>query len=65
MSGYVQITDDGQGKGLFEGALVTDGSRIYFGEGSGMAAAIAPNDSPVVLHDTGTQEIYALDWHEP
>ncbi len=26
---------------------------------------LAPDDSPVVLHDTGTQEIYALDWQEP
>jgi serine/threonine protein kinase/Tol biopolymer transport system component len=41
VSGYVQITNDGQGKGLFEGAIVTDGSRLYFGEGSGMAAVIA------------------------
>ncbi|HEY1215631.1 MAG TPA: protein kinase, partial [Bryobacteraceae bacterium] len=41
VSGYVQITNDGQGKGLFEGAMVTDGSRLYFGEGSGMAAVIA------------------------
>ncbi len=26
---------------------------------------LAPEDSPVVLRDTGTQEIYALDWREP
>jgi Tol biopolymer transport system component len=26
---------------------------------------LAPDDSPLVLHDTGTQEIYALDWKEP
>jgi Tol biopolymer transport system component len=30
---------------------------IYFG--------LAPDDSPLVLRDTGTQEIYALDWHAP
>lgn len=41
VSDYVQITNDGQGKGLFQGAMVTDGSRLYFGEGSGMAAVIA------------------------
>jgi len=41
VSGYVQITNDGQGKGPFEGSMVTDGSRLYFGEGSGMAAVIA------------------------
>ena len=26
---------------------------------------LAPDDSPIVLRDTGTQEIYALDWQEP
>jgi Tol biopolymer transport system component len=26
---------------------------------------LAPDDSPLVLHDTGTEEIYALDWKEP
>ncbi len=36
VSGYVQLTDDGQGKGAPEGAMVTDGARLYFGEGSGM-----------------------------
>ncbi len=41
VSSYVQISNDGQGKGPAEGALVTDGSRLYFGEGSGMASAIA------------------------
>ena len=24
---------------------------------------IAPDDSPLLLRDTGTQEVYALDWH--
>jgi Tol biopolymer transport system component len=41
VSGYVQLTNDGRGKGPSEGALVTDGSRLYFGEGSGMSAIIA------------------------
>jgi len=26
---------------------------------------LAPDDSPIVLRDTGTQEIYALDWKAP
>jgi eukaryotic-like serine/threonine-protein kinase len=39
VSGYVQLSNDGQGKG--QGATVTDGSRLYFGEGSGMASVIA------------------------
>jgi NurA-like 5'-3' nuclease len=24
--------------------------------------SLAPDDSPLLLRDTGTQEIYALDW---
>ncbi len=35
VSGYVQITNDGRGKGGVLGALVTDGPRLYLGEGSG------------------------------
>jgi hypothetical protein len=26
---------------------------------------LAPDDSPLMLRDTGTQEIYALDWKVP
>jgi hypothetical protein len=26
---------------------------------------LAPDDSPLVLRDIGTQEIYALDWEAP
>jgi hypothetical protein len=26
---------------------------------------LAPDDSPLVLRDVGTQEIYALDWEAP
>jgi hypothetical protein len=26
---------------------------------------VAPDDSPLLLRDTGTQEIYALDWEAP
>jgi eukaryotic-like serine/threonine-protein kinase len=33
----------------------------YFGYWLGMA----PDDSPLLLRDTGTQEIYALDWEAP
>ncbi len=32
--------------------------------GSGWTG-LAPDDSPLVLRDTGTQEIYALDWQAP
>ena len=26
---------------------------------------LSPDDSPLLLHDIGTQEIYALDWEAP
>jgi serine/threonine protein kinase len=39
VSGYVQITNDGWAKGF--GAMVTDGLRLYFVEGAGMANVIA------------------------
>jgi eukaryotic-like serine/threonine-protein kinase len=41
VSGYVQISNDGQGKGGALGAMVTDGARLYLAEGSGSASAIA------------------------
>jgi len=28
----------------------------------GIWLALAPDDSPLLLRDTGNQEIYALDW---
>ena len=28
-------------------------------------SGLAPDDSPLVLRDIGTQEIYALDWEAP
>ena len=33
----------------------------YYGFWFGLAA----DDSPLLLRDTGTQEIYALDWEAP
>jgi hypothetical protein len=33
----------------------------YFSDWLGLA----PDDSPVLLRDTGTREIYALDWQAP
>ena len=26
---------------------------------------LAPDDSPLLLRDIGTQDVYALDWEEP
>jgi Tol biopolymer transport system component len=31
----------------------------------GIWLGIAPDDSPILLRDTGTQEVYALDWKVP
>jgi serine/threonine protein kinase/Tol biopolymer transport system component len=31
----------------------------------GVWVGLAPDDSPLMLRDTGTQEIYALDWEAP
>jgi hypothetical protein len=32
---------------------------------SGSWLGLAPDDSPLLLRDTGTQEIYAPDWEAP
>jgi Tol biopolymer transport system component/DNA-binding winged helix-turn-helix (wHTH) protein len=31
----------------------------------GSALSLAPDDSPLLLRDMGTQDVYALDWEEP
>jgi Tol biopolymer transport system component len=31
----------------------------------GFWLAVAPDDSPIMLRDAGTQDVYALDWEEP
>ena len=35
------------------------------GFSGGLWIGLTPDDSPLLLRDTGTQEIYALDWKEP
>jgi Tol biopolymer transport system component len=35
------------------------------GWGGGAWVGLTPEDAPLLLRDTGTQEIYALDWHAP
>ncbi len=35
------------------------------GASGGFWFGLTPDDSPLLLHDTGTQEIYALDWRSP
>jgi len=39
---------------------VRQGGRL-----AGLQFALAPNDAPVLLLDTGTQEIYSLNWRKP
>jgi serine/threonine protein kinase len=34
----------------------------FFGDGS---LSLAPDDSPLLLRDAGTSDVYALDWQEP
>jgi hypothetical protein len=31
----------------------------------GIWLTLAPDDSPLLLRDTGTEEIYSLDWQAP
>jgi hypothetical protein len=31
----------------------------------GFWLGLAPDDSPLLLHDAGSQDIYALDWEAP
>ena len=33
--------------------------------GWGSWVGVAPDDSPLLLRDTGTQDIYSLDWEAP
>jgi serine/threonine protein kinase/Tol biopolymer transport system component len=41
VSGYVQISSDGEGKGGAMGAMVTDGARLYLQEGGGTTTTVA------------------------
>jgi hypothetical protein len=40
------------------------GMRRYWGD-LGSWTALAPEDSPLLIRDTSSQEIYALDWQAP
>ena len=31
----------------------------------GSALALTPEDQPILLRDTGTQDVYSVDWHSP
>ncbi|HMG88384.1 MAG TPA: protein kinase [Terracidiphilus sp.] len=64
---------DSAGKGSVERFHVPDGKAdrivdlkdvVLTGLGGG-AVSVAPDGSPLVLRDRGTQDIYALDWIQP
>jgi serine/threonine protein kinase/Tol biopolymer transport system component len=69
---YIYLKDL-EGKGSVERFHVPDGKAdrivdlkgfVLTGLGGG-AVSIAPDGSPLLLRDRGTQDIYALDWIEP
>ncbi len=31
---------------------------------AGIAFGLTPDGDPIILRDTGTEEIYSLDWHD-
>jgi hypothetical protein len=44
---------------------VVDGKSIILAGRYGFSLALAPDDSPLMLRDAGTKDVYALDWEEP
>jgi Tol biopolymer transport system component len=71
-SQYV-YTKDLSGKGLVVRIRVPDGKReqlvnlkdfVLTGLGGG-SVSVAPDGSPLLLRDRGTQDVYALDWIQP
>jgi eukaryotic-like serine/threonine-protein kinase len=44
---------------------VADLARFRQGGYYGVWLGLTPDDSPLLLRNTGTQEVYALDWKEP
>jgi eukaryotic-like serine/threonine-protein kinase len=69
---YIYILDF-RGKGAVSRIRVTDQKteqvvdlKDFVGVGRySIALALAPDDSPVLLRDTGTQDVYSLDWEAP
>jgi len=79
--GWVNVSKDGQyvyfldyqGKGAVIRVRISDHRReqvvnlkdfISTGRYDG-SLSLAPDDSPLLLRNTGTQDIYAMDWEEP
>jgi Tol biopolymer transport system component len=44
---------------------VVDLKNFLHGGRYGASLALAPDDSPLMLRDIGSQDVYALDWEEP
>lgn len=44
---------------------VVDLKNFLIGGRYGVSLALAPDDSPLLLRDAGTHDVYALDWEEP
>lgn len=69
---YVYVRD-ARGKGAILRIRVSDHKieqvvdlKNFLPVGSyGPALTLAPDDSPLLLRDAGTQDVYALDWEEP
>jgi hypothetical protein len=38
---------------------------VYAGHFSDSSLSLTPDDSPLLLRDAGTSDVYALDWEEP
>jgi Tol biopolymer transport system component len=69
---YVYMTD-GTGKGAVLRARISDHKLervidlknfVATGQGGG-SLSLTPDDAPLLLRDTGTQDVYALDWNAP
>jgi Tol biopolymer transport system component len=69
---YLHILDF-SGTGTLLKVRLSDGNierfavpKNFVGTGHwGMALALAPDDSPLLLRDAGTYDVYALDWETP
>ncbi len=69
---YVHVLDS-RGKGAVLRIRISDRKaeqvvdlKNFISVGSyGTALALASDDSPLLLRDAGTQDVYALDWEAP
>jgi len=50
---------------LFSGLSVEETAEALSISSVTVMHGLTPENEPLILQDTGTQEIYALDWHAP